>query len=133
VIICSENVHHRELVEKAAAAGKWILCEKPLATTAADVHAMRTACEKAKVGLGTAFPCRFSPPLMAAHDQIRSGAFGAVYAASCTNNGSMPGGWFINEKLAGGGAIIAPCHVVQMDVPTANLEAMRDAVIPPEQ
>jgi uroporphyrinogen decarboxylase len=37
----------------------------------------------------------------------------------------------------GGGAIIAPCHVVQMDVPTANLEAMRDAgwrhdpVVPP--
>jgi hypothetical protein len=27
----------------------------------------------------------------------------------------------------GGGAIIAPCHVVQMDVSTANLEAMRDA------
>jgi uroporphyrinogen decarboxylase len=31
----------------------------------------------------------------------------------------------------GGGAIIAPCHVVQMDVPTCNLEAMRDAVIRP--
>lgn len=28
----------------------------------------------------------------------------------------------------GGGAIIAPCHVVQLDVPTANLEAVRDAV-----
>lgn len=29
----------------------------------------------------------------------------------------------------GGGAIIAPCHVVQMDVPTANLTAMRDAAL----
>jgi hypothetical protein len=29
----------------------------------------------------------------------------------------------------GGSAIIAPCHVVQMDVPTTKLEAMRDAVI----
>lgn len=31
----------------------------------------------------------------------------------------------------GGGAIIAPCHVVQMDLTTANLEAMRDAVLSP--
>lgn len=29
----------------------------------------------------------------------------------------------------GGGAIIAPCHVIQMDVPTTNLEALRDAVL----
>ncbi|MCU0782109.1 MAG: hypothetical protein MUF04_13560 [Akkermansiaceae bacterium] len=29
----------------------------------------------------------------------------------------------------GGGAIIAPCHVVQMDVPTANLETLRDAAL----
>ncbi|MFP4502705.1 MAG: Gfo/Idh/MocA family protein [Candidatus Hydrogenedentota bacterium] len=106
VIVCSENVHHRELVEKAAAAGKWILCEKPLSPATADIHAMRTACDKAKVGLGTAFPCRFSPPLIVAHDQIHSGAFGEVYAATCTNNGTMPGGWFVDEKLAGGGAIM---------------------------
>jgi len=66
VIVCAENVQHRALVERAARAGKWILCEKPLATTVTDAKAMVAACKKAKVGLGTAFPCRFVPALMEA-------------------------------------------------------------------
>lgn len=104
VIICSENVRHREMTVLAAQAGKWVLCEKPLATNVADAHAMIKACEKAKVGLGTAFPCRFAAPLKVAHDRIRSGEFGAVYAAACTNHGSNPGGWFTDERDSGGGA-----------------------------
>lgn len=104
VIICSENAKHRELVERAAAAGKWILCEKPLATTVADAKAMVACCKKARVGLGTAFPCRYAAPLMAAQRLIASGEYGEVYAANCTNNGQFPGGWFADEALAGGGA-----------------------------
>jgi predicted dehydrogenase len=106
VIICSENTKHRAMAERAAAAGKWILCEKPLAPSAADAHAMRSAAKKHKVGLGTAFPCRFSPPLMMVRDQVRAGQYGEIYAASCTNHGSMPGGWFTDEKLSGGGAVM---------------------------
>ena len=104
VIITAENVHHRELTERAAGAGKWILCEKPLATTIEDAKAMVAACKKAKVGLGTAFPCRYSPPLMEVQRLIASGEYGAVYAANCTNNGQFPGGWFADPELAGGGA-----------------------------
>lgn len=104
VIIASENVKHRNMAEAAAAAGKWILCEKPLATTVDDAKAIVLACKKAKVGLGTAFPCRFTPSLMVTRDRIRSGEFGEIYAASCTNHGSFPGGWFADPKLAGGGA-----------------------------
>lgn len=104
VIICSENIKHRPMVEAAAAAGKWILCEKPLATTIADAKAMIAACKKAKVGLGTAFPCRFALPLMALKQQFDSGALGQVYAMTCTNNGAFPGGWFADEKQSGGGA-----------------------------
>lgn len=104
VIICAENIHHRKLVEAAAAAGKWILCEKPLATTVADAKAMIAACKKAKVGLGTAFPCRFVPALIEARRQIQAGDFGEILAASCTNHGQIPPGWFVDPKLAGGGA-----------------------------
>ena len=106
VIICSENTKHRAMAEKAAEAGKWILCEKPLATNVADAHAMRAAAKKHKVGLGTAFPCRFSPPLKMVRDQLKAGQYGEVYSASCTNHGSMPGGWFTDEKLSGGGAVM---------------------------
>ena len=48
VVICSENVRHRELAEMAAAAGKHVLCEKPLATTVADGEAMIAACQRAR-------------------------------------------------------------------------------------
>ena len=104
VIITSENVKHRDMVEKAAAAGKWILCEKPLATTIEDAQAMVDACKTAGVGLGTAFPCRYASPLLDVKRRLDAGEFGTIYAASCTNNGSYPGGWFSDEALSGGGA-----------------------------
>jgi predicted dehydrogenase len=104
VIITSENARHRAMAEKAAAAGKWILCEKPLAACVADARAIVAACKKARVGLGTAFPCRYVPALKNAHDRIQSGEFGEILAASCTNHGQFPGGWFTDDALAGGGA-----------------------------
>lgn len=104
VIICSENKKHRAMVEAAAKAGKWILCEKPLATTVADAKAMIATCKKAGVGLGTAFPCRFAPTLMDARAQIQSGAFGEILAIACTNHGQCPFDWFVDEKVSGGGA-----------------------------
>ncbi len=104
VIITSENVKHRAMVEAAAAAGKWILCEKPLAPNVQDARAMIAACKKARVGLGTAFPCRYALPLLEAKAQLDSGAYGAVYAVACTNHGQAPGGWFTDEALSGGGA-----------------------------
>lgn len=106
VIVTSENARHRKMVEAAAEAGKWVLCEKPLATNVADCKAIIAACRKAKVGLGTAFPVRFSEPVKAVRDMLMSSEYGEIYAASCTNNGKFPGGWFAQKKLAGGGATV---------------------------
>jgi len=115
VIVTSENVKHPALVEAAARAGKWVLCEKPLAPAVKEAKAMVAACKKAGVGLGTAFPCRYSPPLMAVKDLIASGEYGTLYAASCTNNGQFPGGWFAKDELAGGGATMDhTVHVVDV-------------------
>lgn len=104
VIITSENSKHRAMVEAAAKAKKWILCEKPLAPTVKDAKAMVDTCRKAGVGLGVAFPCRFSTPLIEAKKLLNSGDYGEVYAISCTNHGQFPGGWFADEALSGGGA-----------------------------
>jgi predicted dehydrogenase len=107
VIVTSENVHHRRLVEMAAAAGvKAILCEKPLATTLEDARAMIETCRTAGVKLATAFPCRYSPAYQRLHEQVQSGAIGDVLAIRGTNHGKMPGGWFIDTALSGGGAVI---------------------------
>ncbi|GMW02660.1 MAG: dehydrogenase [Candidatus Hydrogenedentota bacterium] len=112
VIITSENVRHRAHAEAAAKARKWVLCEKPLATTVADAQAMIDACKSAGVGLGTAFPCRYAPSLMEVKKQLDSGEFGKVYAANTTNNGSYPGGWFADPALSGGGATMD--HIVHV-------------------
>lgn len=106
VIVCSENVKHRAHVEASAEAGKWILCEKPLATTIADAKAMIAACKKAKVGLGTAFPCRYVERLQDMKARLDKGEIGELIAAACTNNGQFPGGWFADPKQSGGGAVM---------------------------
>jgi len=106
VIICSENVHHRELTEKAAAAGKHVLCEKPLATTLADAEAMISTCKAAGVQLMTAFPCRYSPVMQRLKTIVDSGEAGEILAMRGTNRGRNPGGWFVDKALSGGGATI---------------------------
>lgn len=104
VIIASENSKHRQLTEWAAASGKWVLSEKPLAPDVEDAQAMVDTCKKAGVGLGTAFPVRYAPPIAHVRQQVLNGDFGEIYAATCTNNGQYPGGWFGVKEFAGGGA-----------------------------
>ena len=107
VIVTSENVHHRALVEQAAEAGvKAILCEKPLATTLEDAQAMIAACAAAGVRLATAFPCRYSPAFRRLRRAGAGGRIGDVLAIRGTNRGKMPGGWFVDKALSGGGAVI---------------------------
>jgi len=107
VVVASENTHHRALVEQAAGAGvKAILCEKPLATTVENARAMIEICASRGVKLATAFPCRYSPAFQSLHRQIQNGAIGEVLAIRGTNRGKLPGGWFVDKLLSGGGAVI---------------------------
>ncbi len=114
VVINSENTRHALLVELAAAAGAQILCEKPLATTAAAARRMLAQCEAAGVMLMTAFPLRFSPPVLAARETLQAGSLGRVYGCNATNQGQLPAHvpWFIDPQLAGGGALMD--HVVHV-------------------
>lgn len=116
VIVCSENSRHLEMVEMAAARGIGILCEKPLATTVDDAAQIVRQCERAAVPLMTAFPMRFSPPIIEIKRMI--GRLGVIYGINSTNQGSLPEfhraenlaflgrGWFTDRVLAGGGALI---------------------------
>lgn len=115
VLICSENSLHAEYTLAAAREGKHVLCEKPLATNLEDAQAMVQACEGAGVILQTAFPIRFSTPVEEGKKTIESGAIGKVVAINGTNHGKMPGGWFIDQELAGGGAVFDhTVHVVDI-------------------
>ena len=106
VVICSANVRHADMAVAAARAKKHILVEKPIATTLEDAQRMIDECYKNNVKLMTAFPVRYSPSVVGAKSVIDSGKIGDVIAIAATNHGQMPGGWFIDKKLSGGGAVM---------------------------
>jgi len=109
VIICSENSRHLPLVKLAAEAGAHILCEKPLATTAQDAEEIVRTCRQAGVLLMTAFPMRFSTPLLEVKSRLDGGELGQVYCFNSSNQGELPKkhrAWFVDKALAGGGAIM---------------------------
>jgi predicted dehydrogenase len=109
VIICTENNRHRAPVEMAAARGVHVLCEKPIATTPEDARAIVDSCEKAGILLMTAFPMRFSAPLLEIKARLDQGDFGDIYCFNATNQGELPTkhrAWFVDPELAGGGAIM---------------------------
>lgn len=109
VIICTENNRHLPLVELAASRGIPVLCEKPIATSQADAKAIVEVCAKAGVILMTAFPMRFSPPLIEIKARLDQGDFGDVYCFNATNQGELPTkhrAWFVDAERAGGGAIM---------------------------
>ena len=126
VFIGSENIHHRGLVEKAAAAGvRAILCEKPIATTEEDGQAMIDACAAAGAFLAIAFPCRFSPAFVEVKKLVESGGLGEIIAIRGTNRGRNPGGWFIDKALSGGGAVIDhTVHVADLNRVLLGKEAV---------
>ncbi len=115
VIICSPNSRHRHHVEMSAVQVPNILCEKPIATSEADGLAMLEVCRDTDTRLQIAFPVRFAPAITEAKRFLDQGELGTVYSASCTNQGSMPGGWFVNSELSGGGAVIDhTVHVIDL-------------------
>lgn len=115
VIICSENSLHREFTELAAKHGCHVLCEKPIATTIEDAKAMIDMCKKANVKLQIAFPVRFSTPVMRVKEMLDRKEIGDILAIRGTNHGQMPGGWFVDPELSGGGAVMDhTVHVVDV-------------------
>lgn len=114
-IVCSENCNHRRDVERLAAAGIHVLCEKPLAITVEDARAIVAACDTAGVTLMTAFPMRFSAPIRAVQRDLAGGRFGTLTSCLATNQGRLPKherAWFVDAGQAGGGAVTD--HVVHL-------------------
>ena len=113
VLICSANSRHKPMVLDFARARIPILCEKPLATKCVDAREMLAICEAHEVPLGICFPVRFSEPLRQAKRLLEQGGIGQVVAVKATNHGTMPGDWFVDPQLSGGGAVMDhTVHVV---------------------
>jgi D-xylose 1-dehydrogenase (NADP+, D-xylono-1,5-lactone-forming) len=101
------NSLHRPWVERAAAAGKHVLCEKPLASTAADAEAMAAACAAAGVTLVEAYVTPHHPRTRAIAALVASGRLGALRFARAVFTGvlSRPDDHRWRPEM-GGGALL---------------------------
>lgn len=118
VYVAAPNHLHRPLVEMAARAGAAVLCEKPMATIAADARAMVEACATAGVGYATAFDQRHHPAHVAIAAMVAAGELGTVTAVriayGCWTDPAWrpetsPQGydnWRADPVRAGGGALV---------------------------
>ena len=78
VDICTPQAFRRDLLVRAAEAGKHILCEKPLATVPADAAAGVEAAERNGVTLGIVHNYVALPEILAAREVLDAGEIGAV-------------------------------------------------------
>lgn len=90
VAICSATSTHADLIEKAAAAGKAIFCEKPVALDMERTLKSVEAVKKAGVPLFLAFNRRFDPQFAALRKAIDGGSIGKVEMVQITSRDSAP-------------------------------------------
>jgi 1,5-anhydro-D-fructose reductase (1,5-anhydro-D-mannitol-forming) len=76
VFIATPNDRHRDETIRAAAAGKHVLVEKPMALSVGDCAEMIAACERAGVALGVGFQQRHAPVHVELRRLIATGALG---------------------------------------------------------
>lgn len=115
VYISLPNSMHHEWTLKALAAGKHVLCEKPLASNAAEAEEMFAAADRAGCVLMEAFMYHCHPQTRAVLDKVRSGAIGRlklIRTAFCFRVMSTEGNIRFDSALAGGALMDIGCYCV---------------------
>ena len=109
VLVCTPNSTHAALSIAALRGGRDVLCEKPMALTAADAEEMVRAAEESGRILTIGHQSRFSPAARRLHELCAAGALGAVYYARCEmlrRRGVPTWGHFLSRERQGGGCLI---------------------------
>lgn len=116
-VILPNGLHH-EYTLRAAAAGKHVMCEKPMANTAAEAEDMIRACRDADRKLMIGYRCRFEAGNKEAIRVVREGEIGAPRIVTADHGFPIsPNQWRLNRALAGGGSL--------MDIGIYSLQAAR--------
>ncbi len=118
VFVASPNNLHKNQALAALAAGKHVLCEKPLALSHADGRAMVKRAQESKLILGTGFHLRFHPLMQEIRTLIHKKFIGELVSLDMHWSVGIPGAttrtpfeghmrWRDNPREAGGGAVMA--------------------------
>jgi predicted dehydrogenase len=112
---------HAEQTIAAAEAGRHVLCEKPMAMTAAECDRMLAACRANGVTLGIAYYRRFYPAVLRVKEIIASGEIGAAVFAQMNAleyfdpPEDHPRAWLLRPEIAGGGPMMDfGCHRLEV-------------------
>ena len=146
VAICSSTDTHAQMIIEAAAAGKHIFCEKPIALDLGEIDRALAAVEQAGVKLQIGFNRRFDPDFRRVRDVVSGGKIGAPHLLRITSRDPQPppieyvkvsGGIFldmtihdfdmarflidseVDEIFAAGGVMVDPAIGQAGDVDTA--------------
>ena len=131
VDICLPHHLHKDAIVAAAAAGKHVLCEKPLCLTVAEGEAVRQAIARSGITLMCAHNQLFLPAVARAHQMIADGVVGRVYEARTTDSFANPLdpktiGWRGPRETSGGGELIDtgyhPTYLLLHLVPSEPIE-----------
>jgi len=118
VVIATPNDTHRELIQKAASAGKHVFVEKPIANTVADARAIIKATADAGVTLFVGHVARRTPPARMAKKILEGGELGKVVLIEghIAHRGGMsltPQTWrWYRDRCPGGPLIQLAVHTV---------------------
>ncbi len=109
VLVTTPNSAHLEDVLACVAAGKPVLCEKPMAMNASECRRMVDAARQANVLLGVAHVFRFDQSVVRLRERVAAGQIGAPLLARAEfhfMSGPAHGRtWIYDPKIAGGGPI----------------------------
>jgi len=120
VSIVVGNFLHCEIAEALLAAGKHVLCEKPLAPSVQDARAMVEAAEKADRVASTGFSYRRSPAVAAIREQIAGGSIGEVlhfngrYWCDYAADPQAPMSWRYTGGLGSGALGDIGSHIIDL-------------------
>lgn len=110
VDVCIPTPFHAEVVEAALSAGKYVLCEKPLAGTLRDAQTIARVAASSKTFLMPAMCMRFWPEWAWLKEVISDSRYGRVLGASFLRQGTLPPGWYRNGEMSGGALLDLHIH-----------------------
>lgn len=112
VDLCVPTPSHVDLAVAALAAGKHVMCEKPLAASSTEARKIAAAAASARGFFMPAMCIRFWPEWQWLKRAVTDGRYGRVRSATFRRLASMPGGWFKEGKQSGGAVVDLHIHDV---------------------
>ena len=106
IYVVLPNSMHAEYVERAAKAGKHVICEKPMAITVEECDQMIEACKQAGKMLSIGYRLHFEPHNIEMMRLGKEKTFGKINRIYAEHGLSDPSGWRIDKELAGGGPLM---------------------------